>query len=107
MQAAGRTVMQLEMSAIEICCTLKPYATKTPLQVLSLTRLTDVTRARDESGVGNHRGSSPSACEADRELWTREDHALERELWMIHAGKRANKQSGKGAWLVRAQRAVA
>ena len=49
-----------------------------------------------------------SKSEADaRALDEGGHHALERELWMIHAGKRANKQSGKGAWLVRAQRAVA
>ena len=37
----------------------------------------------------------------------RGDQTLGRELWTIHAVKRANKQSGNGARLVRTQRAVA
>ena len=37
----------------------------------------------------------------------RADDVLEWEPRTIDAGKRANKQGGRGAWLVRMQRAVA
>ena len=60
---------------------------------------------------GDHISPNSLSClkaEADaRALGERGHHALERELWTIHAGKSANNQSGKGEWLVRMQRAVA
>ena len=60
---------------------------------------------------GDHRSTSAflrSKSEADaRVLDERADDALGRELWTIHADERAYKHGGIGAWLVRAQRAVA
>ena len=60
---------------------------------------------------GNHKstdGSLRSKAEADATaLDERADGTLGRELWTIHAVKKANKQSGNGARLVRTQRAVA
>ena len=60
---------------------------------------------------GNFRSTDASLrskVEADvRASDERGDQTLGRELWTIHAVKRANKQSGNGARLVRTQRAVA
>ena len=60
---------------------------------------------------GDHTSPNSLSClkdEADaRALDERVDHTLGRELWTIHAVKKANKQSGNGARLVRMQRAVA
>ena len=59
----------------------------------------------------NHRGTSAflrSKSEADaRALDERAEHTLGWEPQTIDADKSANNQSGKGAWLVRMQRAVA
>ena len=60
---------------------------------------------------GDHTSPNSLSClkdEADaRALDERVDETLGRELWTIHAVKKANKQSGNGARLVRTQRAVA
>ena len=59
----------------------------------------------------NHRSTSAflrSKSEAHaRPLDERAVDSLEWELWTIDVGDRVNKQGGKGAWLVRAQRAAA
>ena len=60
---------------------------------------------------GDHTSLDSLSClkdEADvRASDERGDQTLGRELWTIHAVKRANKQSGNGTRLVRTQRAAA